>query len=295
MTDCVEEPVYRFIYSFHMPLFMMVSGYFAVGSMRMDFFSMTLKKVRQILLPCFTWITIVWICLSLLDVIKGNQIQFVKLYWGYLNQFWFLKSLFICYLLAYFACKNKLAYVIAIILSQCISYSFVNMMFPSFMIGMYLRNLDVYKSVIYKLRYILLALFCVMLCFFDQRFWNIDLISSKVVFYGNIYYVMLYCYKMLVGLLGAISIMMIFLVNFKNIDFPKFITRCGSMTLGIYILQSYILERFIGRTIKFDMDSALFIPIVSVLVSIGIIIISVFIINLLYRSRFLNLILLGMK
>ena len=278
-----------------MPLFMMISGYFAVGSMRMNFCSVFFKKVRQILLPCFAWITIVWICLALLDVIKGEQIQFIKLYWGYKNQFWFLKSLFFCYLLAYFANKNKMMFVVTVILSQCMSYSFVNMMFPAFVTGMYLRNLDVEKSVIYKLRYILLALFCVMLCFFDQRFWNIDLISSKVVFYGNIYYVMLYCYKMLVGLLGAISIMMIFLVDFKNIDFPKFITRCGSMTLGIYILQSYILERFIGRTIKFDMDSALFIPFVSVLVSILVIIISVFIINLLYRSRFLNLILLGMK
>ena len=163
------------------------------------------------------------------------------------------------------------------------------------MIGMYLRDLDVEKSIIYKIRYILLALFCIMLCFFDQRFWNIDLISSKVVFYGNIYYVMLYCYKMLVGLLGAISIMMIFLVDFKNIDFPQFITRCGSMTLGIYILQSYILERFIGRTIKFDMDSVLFIPFVSVLVSIGVIIISKLIIDLLQRSRNLNIILFGGK
>ena len=104
---------------------------------------------------------------------------------------------------------------------------------------------------------------------------------------------MLYCYKMLVGLLGAISIMMIFLVDFKNIDFPQFMSRCGSMTLGIYILQSYILERFIGRTIKFDMDSVLFIPFVSVLVSIGVITISVFIIKLLQLSRFLSLFLLG--
>lgn len=39
-----EEPVYRIIYSFHMPLFMMISGFFSVSSMKMGFRAFFLKK-----------------------------------------------------------------------------------------------------------------------------------------------------------------------------------------------------------------------------------------------------------
>ena len=35
-SDYSDELVYRIIYSFHMPLFMMVSGYFSVSSMSLS-------------------------------------------------------------------------------------------------------------------------------------------------------------------------------------------------------------------------------------------------------------------
>ena len=47
-----DEPVYRYIYSFHMPLFMMISGYFSASSMRLHFTELITKKSRQLLLPC---------------------------------------------------------------------------------------------------------------------------------------------------------------------------------------------------------------------------------------------------
>ena len=53
--DFYEEPVYKIIYSFHMPLFMVISGYFSLSSMRATTGSFLKKKFNQLLLPSFTW------------------------------------------------------------------------------------------------------------------------------------------------------------------------------------------------------------------------------------------------
>ena len=46
---------FNFIYTFHMPLFMMVSGYFFSSSLRLSFGDFIKKKFTQLLLPGLTW------------------------------------------------------------------------------------------------------------------------------------------------------------------------------------------------------------------------------------------------
>ena len=53
-SEPIDEPLYRTIYSFHMPLFMMISGYFAASSMHIRLIDFLKKKSVQLLLPCFT-------------------------------------------------------------------------------------------------------------------------------------------------------------------------------------------------------------------------------------------------
>lgn len=49
----IDKPVYVYIYSFHMPLFMMISGYFASSSISLPIKELLKKKTIQLLLPCF--------------------------------------------------------------------------------------------------------------------------------------------------------------------------------------------------------------------------------------------------
>lgn len=292
--DCIEEPVYRIIYSFHMPLFMMISGYFAVGSMNMNFSELILKKCRQILLPCFAWITLVWACLNVIELLKGNPILFIKLYWGYINQFWFLKSLFICYLLAFLGYKGgKLGILLAVLISQFISYSSVNFMFPAFVIGLFLRKKNIMNSTKLGYRYIVYVLFVAMLVLLCGSLWDIKLLTSQLIFSSDSEYTILYVYKMIVGLLGGMTFMMLFVVDFKNNKTFKVIAKYGQLTLGIYILQSLILERLIGRIICFDMASFPFIYVISPIISISVIGVCVWIINAIKSSKSLALAFLG--
>lgn len=46
-----NQPVYRIIYSFHMPLFMALVGYFAASLTKQSFSAVLAKKARQLLLP----------------------------------------------------------------------------------------------------------------------------------------------------------------------------------------------------------------------------------------------------
>lgn len=50
-TEYYDEPIYRIIYSFHMPLFMTIVGYFSTNSNGNSIRSTLMKKFRQLLLP----------------------------------------------------------------------------------------------------------------------------------------------------------------------------------------------------------------------------------------------------
>lgn len=45
-------PIYIFIYSFHMPLFMIISGFFSHSAMNLKWSDVMKKKSKQLILPC---------------------------------------------------------------------------------------------------------------------------------------------------------------------------------------------------------------------------------------------------
>ena len=60
-APAVENGVYSTIYSFHMPLFMMISGYFSASSIRLEAKEFFKKKVVGLLLPVFSWSVILFL------------------------------------------------------------------------------------------------------------------------------------------------------------------------------------------------------------------------------------------
>lgn len=82
------EFMYRFIYSFHMPLFMAIVGFFAESGIS-DFIEYQKKKFRQLILPSLSF-TIIGLTVGF-----GTQ----NILSSFFNSFWFLKSAFVCCLL----------------------------------------------------------------------------------------------------------------------------------------------------------------------------------------------------
>ncbi len=137
-----EDMLFRFIYSFHMPLFAMASGYFSYNSLNLSFPKMILKKSRQLLLPCFTWYCLTYSIpkLLLFPIWADSKDYSLIAFFDVLYQnFWFLKSLFICYLLAYLG--KYVSWILALLISFICGTTFsISFLFPAFLIGYVMRK-----------------------------------------------------------------------------------------------------------------------------------------------------------
>ena len=62
-SDCETNHVWNLIYSFHMPAFMAVSGWFAyrIDRNKFGYFNMCVRRSNQVLVPYFFWSLSNWI------------------------------------------------------------------------------------------------------------------------------------------------------------------------------------------------------------------------------------------
>ena len=138
--DYKQSYVFQTIYAFHMPLFMMLSGYFSVSSMELDAKKFFHKKFRQLILPCISWGVLCWLIITS-GLIEGRfHLELKGLFTGWLgliDNFWFLKSCFICYTLSWlcYRCGKYKLIVMGLVWILCTMQGrfFLNTMFPSFL------------------------------------------------------------------------------------------------------------------------------------------------------------------
>jgi fucose 4-O-acetylase-like acetyltransferase len=317
------EPVYQVIYSFHMPLFMIISGFFAVSAMKRNFFKMIASKFRQLLLPVICWCVI---CTVLYDCFSLHSLHDFWLNWkSYcLFNLWFLKSLFICYLLAYFCCKcgryKIIAFIIGWGVTLVISFlpqiyervqSFAALrglhlcvMFPSFVFGMLLhRYMSIMKAHAKTVFVVSLCVFLAMLHFWNSDFFRMPPEIRLMFDSGD--YTELICfigrklYSVVIGIFGSMTFISLACMAFARPRSGKAVAvMCdwGKYTLAIYILQSIILEHYMGMYIKFDgMQFALFNFVVAPAISFLVLVVCVYIAKLLMKNRIAAFMLFGQR
>ena len=99
-VDYVNDVIFQTIYSFHMPLFFVISGFFFSSALQLDWKEFLIKKSTTLLLPCFIWALIYGgIHFTSWSAFGGNLIN--PQAWP----FWFLKGLFLVQLIVY-ACSR---------------------------------------------------------------------------------------------------------------------------------------------------------------------------------------------
>lgn len=149
-----DNLLFSFIYSFHMPLFALLSGYLAYGfASRYNLKEGVCIRFLQILIPCFAWAGINY---GLGILIGRNSasgiINFIK-YWIHSN--WYLWAMFYC-TIAILICTmaRRYWYVVAIIMillclvtpdiANTISFK---MMFPFFAVGYAIKKYGILRFV----------------------------------------------------------------------------------------------------------------------------------------------------
>lgn len=173
-----QDPLFQMIYSFHMPLFIVLSGYLFAASVKNHSFSENIRtRFSKVLIPAavwacaarlFPWIYNIWLYgagNSKVDIssLPGNFVFWV------LNDFWFLWSIFYCSIITllinrYFK-DSPVAYItIFVFLLFSNDFTFANhkYMFPYFVCAYFLGKYDVIKRINQiKLGKYILAIVCI--------------------------------------------------------------------------------------------------------------------------------------
>lgn len=310
-SNYYDEPVYRIIYSFHMPLFMMISGYFSFSSMSLLPLVFLKKKFVQLVLPAFSWGMVLGIIGFLSKThfftltpslwIIHLQETIIEIVSGFYESypFWFLKSCFVCYLLAYcgihLRLKKYLWICITLFISQCFpNYVNIGVMYPCFIIGMELKDNKKLYSKLCRHYLWLGGLFFLMLCFWDQFFWGYDgvlkefIINHMHINNQLVFSIVTRVYRITIGVVGSLAFIGIFcsvIQQENNNKLTSILCNLGQYTLGIYILQTIILETIMARFIILDgLNFYLFNFIIAPILSLFVLTLCIIIIKYMYKS-----------
>ena len=94
------DPLFKAIYTFHMPLFMAVSGYVSLSAItRVNLQTCVFRRFRQVIIPAICWPVIYLLAKFLISVVAANSVaagwhDFKFFLTGYRPGFWFLWAVF---------------------------------------------------------------------------------------------------------------------------------------------------------------------------------------------------------
>lgn len=296
-----DNSLWRIIYSFHVSLFMMISGYFALSTKETSSYNFFKKKFMQLLYPCFIWGCVSFLFSHGYSLLKG-EIQFLslkkilsELYW--LSDFWFLKSCFICLILTHLGIrhlKNFTYFSIAtLFISQFISLYQVPFMYPAFYIGFLIRRQSNLLSSLIKIWHLILLAFIIMSSCWTKDVWiACHDVPFAIAFNSNsstIGFLAFRLFRLSIGITGALSFFLFF-VNTKS-SLIKSVQAQHLCSYGQYTLEIYVISAVLFGNVKYLLASSSTIPelfnyyIFAPFLSSIIIIASVFIAKLLFSNK----------
>lgn len=251
-SSYVDNWIFRIIYSFHMPLFMFISGMFVSSSLKKPFKEVIIKKSRQLLFPILTWSIIIYI-LSPFLLLKstGGVIGIL------MHNFWFLKSLWVCYVVFWSVHKSVICIILSCIIALFVPLWNINVMYPCFVIGFYYNK----KQFQMQQSYFIIGLIFYLIVF---------LFKGNIIGYLRFYNIILNpILKIVMGI--SLSVVLIDIVRkFRNSNIIHLIGNMGKYTLPIYVLQVFLLEHFMAKYINIEHYSNIERDFTLIILSLGI-------------------------
>jgi fucose 4-O-acetylase-like acetyltransferase len=250
---------YHFIYSFHMPAFILIAGFFSKGLFKEGYL---IKVVQKVLVPYI----IFQLIYSILYSIKDKEVTFTLMdpYWT----LWFLLSLLFWNVLLKLFTKIKYPLFFAVLIALLIGYvdgvgSYLSLsrtfvFFPIFLLGYYLNHKHFNYLITTKTRIIsaisMVLLFLGYYFFFPESGRDLLLASSSYLDMGyehQLHYAML---------LRLLMYAVIFITTFCFLALvPKekyFFTHLGGRTLYVYLLHGLVIK-LLQSTPLFDFSNAI--------------------------------------
>lgn len=288
-----SSPIALWIYSFHMSLFMMLSGMFFKYSLMKDFKTMLFDKSRLLLLPLLCWgiINLFVETLSFTDINDwGGVIVCYLKGGGPLRGYWYLKCLFLYsvvnYLLVKLIKRLSLAALLSIVLFLVLpNINFSSMMIVFFWMGVY------YEKIVRLINLKIVLLFSAFASV--GSYLLLDTKSTYLTSSGSFFQ---YIQFFLIGAAASLFWMSLFelLVPKKTASRTILVLQTtGKLSLGIYCIHEFFyFERLYSPVFeKLNADNAF----IQILYSAIVLLLSFTIVKLMSGNRYLALFFLGRK
>lgn len=250
-----DHPLWTFIYSYHMPLFMFLCGYLFPSSLKRSYSKMAAVKVRQLGIPSLTAFAIACVIMwSMRTRAIADLCEFS--FAGFMNCVWFLKCLLFCYLIMYPVCKvfhdDRIAAIVAsalVIIIPGTHWVNLNFMLPMFCAGMVCRGhsdwVDRNRPALFAVS---AAAFLALLIPWSGRL-TVYMVPTKVIDTATLAFdwknLGITVYRIALGISGSLFFFLSgkWVYSFiKRWKWSGTLCKIGTETLGIYFLQTFLLE-----------------------------------------------------
>ncbi|HHY73660.1 MAG TPA: acyltransferase family protein [Bacillus bacterium] len=242
----VIEEIYILIYLFHMPAFILISGFFSKGFQKPGY---VLKITKKILVPYFLFQIIYSIYYYFLFDKSELTISFLQPHWS----LWFLLSLYCWHLLLFVYTKFKYSLIVAVLVGLLVGYfdgigndlslSRTFVWFPMFLLGFYMKKEHFQKLTSKKGKLFSAIMLVAML--FVIHFVLVDI--PKEWMYGSKSYEKLgadWEGGFIRLLYYGMSLLMICIFLAFVPQRECFFSKWGARTLYIYLLHGFIIRYF---------------------------------------------------
>lgn len=274
--EFVGKPLFLYVYSFHMALFMMISGYFSTRALSGSFKQLIESKTRQLLQPAIVaggGIIIVEVIIKLISsqgIIIEDEILI------FLMDLWFLKLFFILFILSWVIVRLSekwsflgvaLSVLFAFVTTHLVNVYAIAIYLPCFMLGFILNRINFFemkKMIMLSVLAVAILSYGYLLRWWDYdfggyEFFNIRRVASidRFMIDGLLAEIR----RITIGISGGLSVMIVVKLlfsagrNWKESPFVKSMQEYGAETLGIYCLQAIVLERLMKAFTDFSMVS----------------------------------------
>lgn len=264
--------LFQLIYSFHMPLFMLLSGYlfFYTAEKYQKNGDFIKNRWQRICLPVIGWQTIHYLVVVIRMLKDQEEITsglFLKYIGSWFTDIWFLPAILYCSMVVFIVKKylkdSIMVYALGLVLTFIVPDSIVNLalykyMYPFFVCGYLLcRYLEKVKQIICKvgLEYLFVGAlvgFAFLFCFWDINSY-IYITGYTLLWRENVFrQLAIDLYRLLIGFMGsAVVVFGVKLVYERKQSrqpvkfWGKIISEVGRNSLCIYILSSEMVHWFL--------------------------------------------------
>lgn len=249
--------IFLLIYSFHMPLFMLLSGYFfhphnmtIRNSLKNNFCKLYVPSLTVGGVNCFFYV--------LYKIVMNETIDNIYVFHTIITGAWFLTLLFIFRVIGQvlLRCTNNhlfiLGSLVILLLYFIPGYWMVNeskYLAPFFLLGYYCRNINIHSCDITNIKFLILffiifSAFSISFSLFDYEYtmymMNDDIVSTDYLFK--------YCIRLVCGLTGSLVVIILCSLVSPRSGWAKYLAYLGTITLPIYVLHQFFLmpNRFLN-------------------------------------------------